>query len=68
MCRVVLLGAVLAAALIVVAPSPGAAVDEGKPAPDFKLPGTNGLDVSLADFKAKKWVLLEFYGADFSPT
>lgn len=47
---------------------PAFAVEVGQPAPDFKLPSTTGNDVSLADFRGKKWVLLEFYGADFVPT
>ena len=44
------------------------ALDVGEKAPDFKLPGTMGLDVSLSDFRGKKWVMVEFYGADFQPT
>jgi peroxiredoxin Q/BCP len=44
------------------------AVEVGDKAPDFKLPGTTGLDISLSDFRGKKWVLVEFYGADFQPT
>ena len=44
------------------------ALEVGDKAPDFKLPATTGLDVSLSDFRAKKWVLIEFYGADFQPT
>jgi len=44
------------------------ALEVGEKAPDFKLPGTTGLDVSLSDFRGKKWVLVEFYGADFQPT
>jgi peroxiredoxin len=44
------------------------AVEVGEKAPDFKLPGTTGLDISLSDFRGKKWVLVEFYGADFAPT
>ena len=44
------------------------AVEVGDKAPDFKLPGTTGVDISLSDFRGKKWVLLEFYGADFQPT
>lgn len=44
------------------------AVEVGQQAPDFKLPGTMGADVSLSDFRGKKWVLLEFYGNDFVPT
>jgi len=44
------------------------AAEVGEKAPDLKLPGTTGLDVSLSDFRGKKWVLVEFYGADFQPT
>lgn len=44
------------------------AAEVGDKAPDFKLPGTTGLDISLSDFRGKKWVLVEFYGADFQPT
>jgi hypothetical protein len=43
------------------------AVDVGDKAPDFTLPSTNGLDISLSDFKGKKFVFLEFYAADFVP-
>jgi hypothetical protein len=63
-----LVGAVLTIGLAVAGPGPSVAAQEGSPAPDFKLPSTTGLDVALADFKGKKWVFLEFYGADFSPT
>ena len=63
---------VVAAALTTASVLPGAgpafAVEAGQPAPDFKLPATTGGDISLADFRGKKWVLLEFYGADFVPT
>jgi AhpC/TSA family protein len=44
------------------------AVEVGEKAPDFKLPATTGVDISLSEFRGKKWVLLEFYGADFQPT
>lgn len=44
------------------------AVEVGEKAPDFKLPATTGLDISLSEFRGKKWVLIEFYGADFAPT
>jgi peroxiredoxin len=40
----------------------------GEKTPDFKLPATTGVDISLSDFKGKKFVLLEFYGAAFVPT
>ncbi len=38
----------------------------GAPAPDFTLRNQDGDDVSLADFKGRK-VLLVFYPMDFSP-
>jgi hypothetical protein len=44
------------------------ALEVGEKAPDFKLPSTSGMDISLSDFRGKKWVFLEFYGADFAPT
>jgi hypothetical protein len=44
------------------------ALEAGDKAPDFTLPATTGLDVSLNDFRGKKWVFLEFYGAAFVPT
>lgn len=64
----ILVGATLAIASIVTGPRPAVAVEVGQAAPDFTLPGTMGGDVSLTDFRGKKWVLLEFYGADFAPT
>ena len=60
--------AALTAASMLSGAGPAFAVDVGQPAPDFKLPSTAGTDISLADFRGKKWVLLEFYGADFVPT
>jgi AhpC/TSA family len=44
------------------------ALEVGEKAPDFKLPWTTGLDISLGDFKGKKFVFLEFYGGAFVPT
>jgi thioredoxin-dependent peroxiredoxin len=44
------------------------AVEVGDKAPDFKLPATTGVDISLNDFRGKKWVFLEFYGGAFVPT
>jgi hypothetical protein len=43
------------------------AIDVGDKAPDFTLPSTNGADISLSDFKGKRFVFLEFYSADFVP-
>lgn len=43
------------------------AIDIGDKAPDFTLPSTTGEKISLSQFRGKKLVLLEFYGADFSP-
>ena len=43
------------------------ALDVGQRAPDFSLPATTGGTVSLAQFRGKQVVLIEFYGADFSP-
>jgi hypothetical protein len=43
------------------------AIEVGDKAPDFKLPATTGVDIALGDFKGKKFVLLEFYGAAFVP-
>ena len=49
-------------------PWPAGAVEVGQPAPAFTLAATTGGDISLSDFRGKKWVLVEFYGADFAPT
>ena len=43
------------------------ALDVGDKAPDFTLSSTTGEKTSLSQFRGKKLVLLEFYGADFSP-
>lgn len=43
------------------------ALDVGDKAPDFTLPATTGGKISLSQYRGKKLVLLEFYGADFSP-
>ena len=58
----------MALVVISVTVSPARATEVGEPAPNFRLPSTFGSDISLSDFRGKKWVLLEFYGADFSPT
>lgn len=64
----ILLAAALALASGLVGPGSARALEVGEKAPDFSLPATTGLNVSLGDFRGKKFVLLEFYGLDFSPT
>ncbi len=60
----------IAAAVVVWLALPGAAraLQVGEEAPDFKLPATNGGDISLSDYRGKSMVLIEFYHADFGPT
>jgi peroxiredoxin len=41
-------------------------IETGEAAPDFTLPNHKGEQVSLADFRGRK-VMLVFYPADFSP-
>ncbi len=43
-----------------------AILEEGKKAPDFKVPASNGETVSLKDFKGKR-VVLYFYPKDNTP-
>jgi len=43
------------------------ALGVGDQAPDFSLAATTGGKISLSQFRGKKLVLIEFYGADFSP-
>ena len=47
-------------------PRPAAMIAAGEPAPDFTLRDQDGEEVSLADFRGRK-VLLVFYPVDFSP-
>ena len=63
----ILVGLVVATSAVVVGSSRARAADIGQPAPDFKLPSTLGTDIALSDFRGKKWVLLEFYAADYAP-
>ncbi len=44
------------------------AVTVNESAPDFTLPSTTGKDITLSQFRAKKMVLLEFYGINFGTT
>ena len=56
-----LLASVLSVASVAIA------VEVGEKAPDFTLASTTGKDISLSEFLGKKYVLIEFYGADFNP-
>jgi hypothetical protein len=48
-------------------PVAAAGPEVGDRAPDFTLPATTGASISLGQFRGKRLVLLEFYGADFAP-
>ena len=63
----ILSGMLLVAALGVGGGQEAAALEIGKPAPDFTLPSTTGEKISLSQYRGKL-VLLEFYGAAFIPT
>jgi len=65
---VVVLATLLGMTLASVGPRQATAVEVGEQAPAFSLAATTGSDIALNDFRGKKWVLLEFYGADFTPT
>lgn len=65
--RSLLLLGMLLAGLLVVA-SAATALEVGDKAPDFTLPSTTGVKISLNQFRGKKHVLLEFYIADFGAT
>lgn len=64
----VVLASALVAILVGIAhPAAAAELKVGERAPDFTLPSTTGAPISLSQFRGKKAVLLEFYGADFVP-
>lgn len=63
--RLFFVGLLLASGLVVARFS--WALEAGDKAPDFTLPSTTGGTISLSQFRGKKLVLLEFYGADFAP-
>ena len=62
------MGTALAVSSVLDASGPAGAVEVGEQAPAFTLASTTGGDISLSDFRGKKFVLLEFYGVDFAPT
>lgn len=66
--RAGLIGLALAATVVTTLPSGVVALEIGKLAPDFSLPAATGETVTLRQFRGKKIVLLEFFGAAFAPT
>ncbi len=64
--KTLFLGGLLVIVLLGLPPM-SSALDLGDKAPDFKLISTTGEKISLSQFRGKKLVLLEFYGADYSP-
>jgi cytochrome oxidase Cu insertion factor (SCO1/SenC/PrrC family) len=69
--RLVLLACVVTALVVAAGGLAGvpaaAALEVGERAPDFSLVSTTDEKISLSQFRGKKIVLLEFYGADFVP-
>jgi hypothetical protein len=63
--KLLLLGVLLAVALVGVGVAP--ALEVGEEAPDFTLPSTQGEEISLHQFRGKQLVLIEFYGGNFFP-
>jgi peroxiredoxin Q/BCP len=59
---VCVLGVVLVSASI----SQAQEFEVGKPAPSFKLPGSDGKTYSLADFKGKKAVVIAWFPKAFT--
>ena len=64
---VLLLGVILSGVWSAAGPRVAAALEVGDRAPDFTLPSSTGEKISLSQLRGEKLVLLEFYGADFSP-
>lgn len=56
----------LAAAAAAGAGSARAALAVGDAAPDFTLPGTDGMDAKLSSFRGKKNVVLAFFPKAFT--
>jgi hypothetical protein len=63
--KLILVGVLLVSMLVGIRET--TALEVGEKAPDFTLPSTTGEKISLSQFQGKQFVLIEFYGADFSP-
>ncbi len=63
----VLLSTIFAAIVVLMLANPAfAAPGVGDPAPNFKLPGSDGKTHSLADFKGKQAVVISFFPKAFT--
>ena len=51
---------------VVAAPAGGADLAVGDPAPDFKLPGSDGKTYTLSEFKGKKAVVVAWFPKAFT--
>ena len=49
-------------------PGIATALEVGDKAPDFNLPSTKGGNFKLSDLAGKKYVVIQFYQIDFTPT
>jgi peroxiredoxin Q/BCP len=67
MWSLLVVGALALGPMPIAAPA-ASALEIGKLAPDFSLPASTGETISLKQFRGKKIVLLEFFGAAFAPT
>lgn len=57
---------ILTGAVATVSTKALAALAVGDEAPDFTLPGTNGMDAKLSSFRGKKNVVLAFFPKAFT--
>ena len=56
----------MAAAFVVACATTAAAPQEGEPAPDFELPGSDGVTYTLAQFRGKQSVVIAFFPKAFT--
>jgi peroxiredoxin len=64
--RSVLFGILLIATVVAGSAYEAAALEIGKPAPDFTLPSTTGEKITLSQYRGKL-VLVEVFGGAFAP-
>ena len=56
----------MAAAFLVACATATAAPEEGQPAPDFELAGSDGATYTLAQFRGKRSVVIAFFPKAFT--